>query len=393
MPAGKVYTKIGQLLEQHVDEQVDESTRERLKLLVTGILESKSASPARIARAIKTLGLSEAQVDSIERRVRRLENDPEIDAALCFHPLARQRLIMGRPQELILIMDPTTQDDRVVMLTAAVWYRGRSLPIAWATWPANRPLVGARFWERVAALLERVAELLPKHTPVIWLADRAFGTPAFTDLLVKYGWFYVVRVQGHTRCKDRRGVERQIAATVRLPRQRCKLRGWVFKKRGWREASVVVYWGRRQKAPMCLVSNLGAKWHLIRLYRQRYPIEALFRDYKSHGWHWEHGQVTDLDHLERLLVGMALATWIAIFVGTHVAAEILARPPTGRRRTVPWQGKRSLFNLGLARLDAWLHGNCCDPLGPWRLSDWEAPNWQSQIYFHHARAFVFAARL
>ena len=162
-------------------------------------------------------------------------------------------------------------------------------------------------------------------------------------------------MQKQTVCRDRRGVERSIGTLVSLPGQRHKLRGQVFKKREWRDASVVAYWGHRHKESLLLVSSLGAKWYIIKLY-QRYPIEATFRDSKSHGWHLEQSQVTDLDHLERLLVGMALATWIALLVGTQVASEILARPSSGRRRTIPWHGKRSLFTLGLHRLHKWLHG-------------------------------------
>ena len=122
------------------------------------------------------------------------------------------------------------------------------------------------------------------------------------------------------------------------------------------------------------MSNLPPRWYLIHLYRRRYPIEAMFRDYKSHGWHWEQGQVTDLEHIERLLCGMALATWIALFFGTQVATEHLSKPPTGRRRSVPWVGKRSLFRLGLQRLLELLSGSCQIDIR-WQLSHWDAPNW------------------
>ena len=136
---------------------------------------------------------------------------------------------------------------------------------------------------------------------------------------------------------------------------------------------------------------MPARWSIISLYRRRYPIEATFRDYKSHGWQWEQGQVTDLDHIERLLVGMALATWLALMTGCQVATELLAIKPTGRRRTCPWVGKRSLFTLGLQRLQEWFHGHCQTKL-VWHLLDWQAANWHTQIHAHHARAFVFARR-
>jgi hypothetical protein len=84
---------------------------------------------------------------------------------------------------------------------------------------------------------------------------------------------------------------------------------------------------------------------------------------------------------------MALATWLVVCVGARQAAEALEQTPTGRRRTLPYEGKRSLFTLGLQNFAAWVTrlGATC-----WQLSDWEAPNWSTQLYFHHARAFVFA---
>ncbi|MBN2257763.1 MAG: transposase, partial [Anaerolineaceae bacterium] len=382
-----LYPRIGPQVQRFIDPAVKASTQERVVLLVLGIIGSKSVSPAKIAKAIKSLGLSDATQQSVERRVRRIENDPDITAALCFHRAARQRLRWGKPRELRLAIDPTSQDDRVVMLTVSVWYRGRALPLAWAVWPANQPLKGPRFWERVAALLAIVAELLPPNVAAVWLADRAFGTPQFTDLVTAYGWEYIVRVQGQTRCRDRMGQERTIRRLVQRKRERHKLRGQAFKKRGWRDVTVLVYWGKHHETPLCLVTSLGAHWEVLYLYRQRYTIEAFFRDCKSAGWQWEKNQVTDLAHTERLLVGLALATWLTVGVGTQVAAEALARPATPRH-TRPDLAKYSLFTLGLDRLHEWWAEDCRTRLA-WTLSEWDAPNWSGQLYAHHSRAFVF----
>lgn len=382
-----LYKQIAEELSQHIDDRVDESSLNRLVLLILGILESKSSKPSQIADALHRLKLSGATAESLERQIRRTENDPEITTAWCFHPFARAHLRAGNPERLILIIDPTTQEDRVVKLTVSVWYRGRALPLAWTLWPGNQKLQGDRFWTRVKQLLAQVAPLLPTDIPIIWLADRAFGTPQFTDLLTPYGWHYVVRVQGQTRCRDRLGRETMIQALVPHKTQRAKLHGQVFKGRGWRAANVVAYWGRGQDTPLCLVTDLDADWDVLRLYRQRYGIEASFRDEKSRGWDFEACQVRDLDHLERLLVGMAFATWFALLTGTQVAAEHLRTPPTSRCSR-PWAAKRSLFDLGLSRLRDWLQGHCQQRLG-WRLCDWMAPNWSDQLHFRHRRAFVF----
>lgn len=389
MPRTEVYHEVRRLVKELLDPQVTESTLDRIALLVVGIIKASSASPARIAKALRELSLTEAKAESIERRIRRIENAPEISAALCLHPLAREFLLRGRPSRLVLILDPTTKEDQLVMVSASVWYRGRALPLAWAVWPANEPLTGAGFWERIAQLLDEVAKILPYGVEVIWVADRAFGAPIFTDLITSRGWHYVVRVQGHTRAQDCRGAERRVCDLVSGRGKRARMRGRVFKKRGWRDASVVVYWGNGHKEPLCLISDLPPEWGLISLYQRRYPIEATFRDYKTAGWHWEGSQVKDIAHMERLLVGMALASWVALMVGTYVAAKLLAVPSIGRRRTRSWDGKHSLFSLGLQRLSEWLSGWNIPQDFSWRLTDWDAPSWQRQIQAHHLQAFIF----
>src|SRR5512136_673569 len=170
MSAAEVYHRVRKMIGAHIDPQVDESTRDRIALLVTGIIGARNASPAQVAKALDKLQLSGASAESLERRIRRLENDEEMDASLCFHPFAQAHLRRLCATELVLVLDPTTQADKVVMVSVAIWYRGRALPLAWTIWPGNTPLEGDRFWARIAALLDVVAPLLPCRVPVTWLA-------------------------------------------------------------------------------------------------------------------------------------------------------------------------------------------------------------------------------
>lgn len=384
-----VYQRLNRYLAEHLKGQLGKRSLARLSLLVMGIIKGIHAAPAQIATALGELKLSPAQDESIERRIRRIENDPHLSAEGCFYPLVRAFLERCHLQELWLVIDPTTQKDHVVLLSVNAWYRGRSLPLAWTSWPANTPLEGESFWERVAAVLALAAKVLPAGVGVVVLADRAFGCPAFTDLVSACGWHWIVRVQDQTVYRDRCERQGRIAGLVHYPGQRKKLRGQVFKKAGWRSASVLVFWGRRHRRPLCLVSDLQPSWEWLGLYRRRFPIECTFRDYKSYGWHWEQGQVRNLAHIERLLLGMALAVWLTILAGTQFAQTLLARPPSGARRTRPWWGKMSLFRLGLRQWKAWLAGEQMPPL--WNeLPDWQAPNWSTQICALFTRASVFA---
>lgn len=389
MSQAEVYQEIQDCFGQYLQPGISQRTLDRVTLLASGIVKAQHGAPAKIAEAGKGLSDGGVQADSVERRIRRIENDPKIGVESCFEPLVKAWLANSRIEQVWLIVDPTFQEDRVVMVSVNIWYRGRSLPWVWSTWPANQPLEGAGFWTRLAELLQHAKRLLPAGLPVIVLADRAFGTPAFTDLVEQQGWHWIVRVQGQTKCRDGCGREKPIAQLVGQPGERRKLRGQTFKKAGWRAASVVVYWGKRYRAPLCLASDLAPDWVLVAEYRHRFAIEPTFRDWKVYGWRWEQGQVTQLEHLNCLILGMALANWLTILVGALQAQALLAQPASGKRRTRPWWGKKSLFQLGL---EVWK--DCfSEGLPPWLLSalpDWQAPNWSTQITAHHAHAFVFA---
>ncbi len=385
----EVYQQIQEVLAQDLCSSISQRTLKRLTLLVTGTLVSQQSSPSQIAQAIDELQVETASVESIERRIRRSENDPAISAQRCYAPYIRALLQRSRVSDLILILDPTTQADHFVMVSLNAWYRGRSLPLAWTLWPGNVPLEGAGFWERMEQLMGAAQKLLPAGVRVTILADRAFGPPAFTDLAEACGWHWVVRIQDQTLCQDRCGRQRSVSSLVNQPGQRRKQAGKTFKKAGWRPASIVVYWGPRHRRPLCLASDLPPRWELVQLYRRRYPIEGTFRDYKSYGWHWEQGQVRSLAHIERLLVSMALAACLTLVLGAQFAAHLLTQPSTGKRHTRPWFGKRSLFRLGLLRWKVRFRTEQRLPLEN-ALPDWLAPNWSTQLRNHHARAFIFA---
>ncbi len=382
-----VHAQIQRIVDQHVAAFVRPSSRARLALLVSGIVEARNSRPSRIAAALYKLGLSQAEPESLERRLRRTQRDPDLQARACLDPFVRAQLQAGQPSALVVILDPTCQDERVVLLMASVWYRGRSLPLAWDSWPANEPLAGAGFWERVGQLLAHVARLLPAGVPVTWVADRAFGTPQFTDQLAHYGWHWVVRVQGQTRYRDRGGREGALQDRIRRPGQRFKGCGAVFKKHGWRTAQVVGVWGRRHKAPLLVVSDRPLQWELLAIYRQRAATEGTYRDYKSDGWELERNQLKNRAHLEVLLVGLAWATWLVVWAGAQRAATYMQRPPTGRRRTRPHPAKRSLFLLGLEAFNRYL-AHWSPDIG--QLPDWTAPNWSTQLHQQHRMAFIFS---
>ena len=53
MSASSVYTQVYNLLDEHLDDLVDKRSRKRIALLTLGIIGAKSASPARVAAALR----------------------------------------------------------------------------------------------------------------------------------------------------------------------------------------------------------------------------------------------------------------------------------------------------------------------------------------------------
>lgn len=382
-----LYQSIRNLLMPTVLWQWSHETSHRFLLFILAIILAKSTRPSQMAPILCQYGLSDAQESSVERQIRRIFNDTHFTANTTYQPFIRHLLHADNPSELVCIIDATSHTDQFMLLMVAVYYRGRAIPLVWDMWHANVPLKGARFWERVQRLIAITSTLIPSGTQVTWLADRAFGTPQFTDLLTPYGWHFVVRVQGQTRFTDRNGQEYRIDQLAQS-KARFKGQGRVFKSAGWREASVVVWRSRHHRQLLCLVSDLDAEYELVCLYRQRFGVEALFRDYKSHGWHWENSQVRQVEHVQCLLNGMAFATCLCLLAGSSVGLEWLSKPASGKRMSLPHQAKSSLFQHGLRRMMQWACYHLRYALD-WCLIGWDRFHWRELVRHHYLNPAIW----
>lgn len=351
----------------------------RLVFFVLGVLLAGSIVLRRVATTHASISLGTATAASHERRLRRILNDPFLGQAVPMYGRVLRRVLRHLPptQRLWLIIDESGHTDVVRGLVAALWYRGRALPLAWLSWPAQTP-VGEHYWRDCQALLAQLADLFPKEQPVTVLADRAFGCPAFFDLVLEQGWHYVLRAQEQTRLRQADGSEQALCHLLTTPGSCWTGCGKAFKKQGWREVSVVAYWRVGCKKPLLLVSNLPPHRNLVLEYRRRAAIEALFRDWKSAGWQWESSQVRDAEHQAVLIVVLAFATLLTLCLGEELAEEVLSQPrQQGCRR--PWHARDSLFRLGRDRLWQRLWREEQAPY-LWELCRFGSTNWSQECW-------------
>jgi hypothetical protein len=397
---------VGKLQEVLAGEGVRVTTVRRLGLLIVGLLGARSSVVSRMATGVWEAGVSAAERPSILRRLRRSLGDRRLTAEACYEPAVRALVDWGglqrRGKPAILALDESSQDDRVHLLRVSLTYWGTALPLAWATWPQNVAQAAGAYWEQLDRVLDRAAGLVPAGLDVVMTADRAFDIAPFVDRLAARGWHWVVRLkaEGAHRFLDHRGREHRLQALIHrhvaAPGQRWKARGRIFKKAGWRAASVVAVWAPGAKERLVVVTDLPPRWEVLRHYDRRFWIEAGFRTDKSSGWQWEANRVADLDRQRRLLVAMAWASLLVLLLGLAQARTSLAavaaatkQPPARRRPPTPQPARESLFSLGLRIARRWLARTAL-PSFTWRLSRLASPSWASRWRQAQSLRFLFS---
>jgi hypothetical protein len=403
-------------LYQVVEERIEAATAgqgvritsvRRLALMTTGLMAAKSSAVGQMASGLWEAGVSEAQVESIERRLRRSLSDEHLTSERCYAPAVRTMIawsgLIAKERPAILALDESSQEERVHLLRVSLTYWGTAVPLAWAIWPQNVALEAGEYWRRMDTVLAQVAALLPAGLTVIVTADRAFDVAPFVDRIAARGWHWVVRlkVEGAHRFRDHLGREQALKELVHRmvpgPGRRWKARGQLFKGAGWRPASIVATWAPGAKERLVVLTDLPPTWEPLRLYDRRFWIEPGFRTDKTKGWQWEACRVTDLARMERLLVAMAWATLLVLCLGLQDARTRLhtrshptgARTPTAPRTPAkPQPTRHSLFTLGLRLARRWLARTAVPPVR-WRLTHLSAPSWNARWRQAQAYLFVF----
>jgi hypothetical protein len=274
------------------------------------------------------------------RRLERTLANDRLDPDSAWPQLARSVLGDQAGGPIILILDetPNRNDLRCMKITLA--YRKRALPLFCACYalggqPGPMP-------ELIVGLFRKAAACLPEGARVTLLADRGLAWPRVVDACRELGWHFVIRLQGQTRVRV--GDGRECTAAELAPRPGA---GWhgeaeVFKKSGWRAAAVAACWLRDRDGPWLLVSDRDDGPRLFGRYAKRTWTEELFRDEKSSGFHWGQSRVTDPEHAGRLVLLIALATYLALGLGSRVIQAGLRRLLESSR-----QRMLSLFTIGL----------------------------------------------
>jgi len=290
------------------------SQAKTLAILVASAMRVERISLANIGRSM--LGTAKHQI----KRCWRFVANERVETADAMAGVLK-RVLKKRKKKLLISFD-WTDIKRFQTLVASAVFKGRSIPIAWASCKKH-VYDGHRSRNAFEeSLLLVLRSMIPQRVKVILLADRGFGRTELARFCQRHGFSYIIRIQPnvHVRCASFTGTLLDYPVHKGI----CKLlKSVAYRSYHTVTQNIVIRWVRDlpQKRDECwfLMTDLqtAGPAQLSQLYGRRMGIEELFRDQKNkrNGWSLRDTRITRPDRLDRLLLILAIAYLLLCGVG------------------------------------------------------------------------------
>ena len=280
--------------------------RTKLALLVATMLDVRSANLMDLAAGLPR------QADRTDMRyqwITRLLGNPLVISDEIMEPFSREVLerAAASDEPLTLILDQSKVSDRHQVLMLALRCGERALPLAWRVEATD----GAIGFETQKALLDAVAPWLPAQAKVRLMGDRFYGTADLIGWCQERDWDYRLRLKGNLVMFDGTGKT--------TTGKRAKDRVYYLEN--------VELTGRRARTHIGIIQDPGhAEPWIIAMsenpsylrtleYAGRWGIEPMFAGFKSRGFGIEDTHLRYPDRLDRLILVMSLALYVAVSTG------------------------------------------------------------------------------
>lgn len=281
------------------------SQAKTLAILVASMMSVQRISLANIGR-----GMAGMVKHQIKRCWRFCAND-RIETADAMRGIIA-RIVKKRKKKLLISLDWTDIKGFQTLMASAV-FKGRSIPICWAS--CNKHVYDGHRSRNAfeESLLLTLRSMIPEQIQVVLLADRGFGRTELARFCQHYHFHYVIRIQPKVKVYCNGSAKNLSEYPVH--KGICKLIKDVdYRQHDSVRQNIVIRWVRDlpSKRDECwfLMTDLQAGPAAIsNLYGQRMTIEELFRDHKNkrNGWSLRDTRITRPDRLDRLILIMAIA--------------------------------------------------------------------------------------
>jgi len=315
-----------------------------LAAMISGIVGSTRTQLPHIATKVPDSTQAESRIKRFARWVRNDKITPEVS----FVPYAKVLLAHLALQTLVLVIDGSVVGRGCVALMIHVVYKGRALPLAWLVRQGQK---GHLPEDVHIALVEQVDALLPASAQVVLLGDGECDGTDLQHTLEEAGWSYVCRTGCHMTAswEDTTLRLESLGACIK-PGTLIALQEVLCTGDAYGPIMVLCCWAKGYQEPLYLISTMASSEEACRLYSKRFRIETFFSDQKSRGCHLHQSHLSDPRRLSRWLMAAGFASiWVVSLGARGVQDGWINLIHRGDRCD------RSLFQLGLRRLDDVLH--------------------------------------
>ena len=260
--------------------------------------------------------------ESCRKKIQRFLVLSSLSLSLFWFPIIKSMVEQEfkRVERLIVVLDRTQWQDNNVFMISVMWKK-RALPIYWLLLEKK----GSSNIREQIALIRPVLKLFA-HYEVVILGDREFHGIELSYWLkqmnkkAKKPIYFAFREKDNiylkiSRSNEERLKDLKLTPGVKLLHKNAKItkqKGFgkfnllAYKKRDYRERKVKESW--------FIITNLSDPNEVIKLYKKRAAIEAMFRDYKSGGYNLE-GSKANILRLTNLILLIAIAYTSACLSG------------------------------------------------------------------------------
>ena len=208
--------------------------------------------------------------------------------------------------QLIIALDRTQWKENNVLMVSAI-YQKRALPIFWLLLEKQ----GSSNLAEQQKALRPVIRLLKKYK-LVAVGDREFHSIELASWLQAKNVSFVFRQKQDTTFREKRQKFQPLNSIPISPGARQFYTNInLTQKSGKGRFNLAVYWkrkyrGKQEDEVWYLLTNLPDLETAIHIYRQRFGIEAMFRDCKTGGYNLE-GSKASPDKLMRLILLIAIS--------------------------------------------------------------------------------------
>jgi hypothetical protein len=295
--------------------------REKLALLVATMLDVRSANLMDLAAG---LPLAADRTDMRYQWITRLLGNPLVISDDIMEPFSREVLEQAAAggEPLCLILDQSKMSDRHQALMLALRLGERAVPLAWRVEMTD----GAIGFETQKALLDAVAPWIPVGAWVRLLGDRFYGTADLIGWCQEHAWDYRLRLKGNLLVIDGAGK----TTTGQCAKDRVYYLENVELTARRARTNIGIIHDPGHAEPWIIAMSDEPGYLRTLDYAGRWGIEPMFSDFKSRGFGIEDTQLRYADRLDRLILVMALALYVAVSTGQWDAVH---HPTPGEKKS------------------------------------------------------------